>query len=346
MASSLPIDFCQLIKDRQFYIQNRPKLPRLELNLEEYSKHTPNEYAMRRKVEVLKHSKNSNNISLQNYGDRINKKIRNALTAEITCATRPTRTTECDVPGIPMIIQYDPTIPLINYLPQETRTFISDDYENNTFYIFKQPNNFANQNQQITDANNNKTINTANLISTMKITFYNSIIDNEIANIPFKLQLGISFNGTSINTTHLIIKLTTIDVYIYTNNLPIGKLLIIPNNNVNDFLLKIECDISGNFNFKQSLNYKLDYFLQLNNANMNVYNIYLIPNFSIEYSNIANINTANYEIIFNSDSSINISSQNVANVIYSSNQPIIFETLENRFISKNKSINPYKMKFM
>ncbi|NCA21789.1 MAG: hypothetical protein EBS86_11720 [Crocinitomicaceae bacterium] len=310
---------------------------------------------MRRKVEVLKYSKNANNISLQNYGDNISKKIRNALLSESTCATRPTRNTECNVPGRPFIIQYNPNIPLINYEPQNTRTFIVSDTNNDTFFIYYEPNYIANENQKTTDANNNKIIDTQTIHPPLKITFYNSVIDTSIVNIPFEAKIGISFVGNIQRETELTLQLNTFDVFIYTNNLLISRTTIAPT--TTNFLLQLNCILNeGSTNternviFNQNTNLVLKEFFALNNANMNVFKVYLIPNFTAIFDNIANVNSINYELLLNVEDGLN-EKTNVSGITYDYNLPIFMgDSGRGRNIAKNNisgfGQNPYKMQFL
>jgi len=354
MTATNPIDFCKLEEDRKFYIQHRPKLSRLDLNLEEYTAHTSSEYAMRRKVEVLKHLKNANNISLQNYGDNISKKLRNALMSESTCATRPTRNTESDVPGRPFIIQYNPAIPLINYEPQNTRTFIASDNNNDTFFIYYEPNYIANENQKTTDANNNQIIDTQTIQPPLKITFYNSVIDTFIVNVPFEAKIGITFAGNIQRETELTLQLNSFDVFIYTNNLLVSRTSIIPT--TENYLLQLNCILNeGSTNierdvvFNQNTNLVLKDYFSLNNANMNVFKVYLIPNFTATFDNVANVNSINYGVLLNVEDGLD-EKTNVSGITYEYNLPIFAGDVGERSIAKINvggcGRNPYKMQFL
>lgn len=127
-----------LSQKQQKALFNNPR-PRLELIPTPYPAHTQFQLSMRRKTEILQYDNarqntKTNNMTKQqkyayfasisvnrntipqngfppNGGSIISPKIVNCLLNRTT----PTSTTACDVPGPPIILQYDPTVPLYDY---------------------------------------------------------------------------------------------------------------------------------------------------------------------------------------------------------------------------------------
>ena len=110
---------------RQSQLFNVPP-PRYTLS-SPYQHYTKQQLDMRRKVEVLKYNSTT-------QASQTNSLTKNQLFAQVargtsyvgnlakcttgtvqSMSTLPTLTTACDVPGPPMILQYDPSIPLYNY---------------------------------------------------------------------------------------------------------------------------------------------------------------------------------------------------------------------------------------
>lgn len=104
-------------------------IPPIRLNLvSPYPTHTQAQLDMRRKVEILKY-KNQNTqtnglTKSQKWAKLVSgsaSSISQAATStpDLTCASDlliPTLTSACDVPGPPMYLTYDPTVPLYNYI--------------------------------------------------------------------------------------------------------------------------------------------------------------------------------------------------------------------------------------
>ena len=95
-----------------------------------YPANTKNQLDMRRKVEILKYqnqnSKSNNLTKAQKWSQMSSGKFKNISTYAIdnnsnnlNCESDeliPTLTTACDVPGPPIYLTYDPTVPLYNYI--------------------------------------------------------------------------------------------------------------------------------------------------------------------------------------------------------------------------------------
>lgn len=105
--------------------------PRLN-TVSPYPRYTSEQLNMRRKVEILKYSGSQQNTKTNNPSKKqqFSNLVRNAGTSrrmsqyQINQGTnrvcmsdklKPTSTTASDVPGKPMILQYDPDVPLYNY---------------------------------------------------------------------------------------------------------------------------------------------------------------------------------------------------------------------------------------
>lgn len=120
--------FCTGILLRKTQALENVPLTRITL-LSPYPLYTRNQLDMRRKIEILKYTNNSsgsktNNFTKKEMWSRLSNQYstQKKTTAQINndeveklCDLKPTLTTSCDVPGPPMILQYDPTIPLYNY---------------------------------------------------------------------------------------------------------------------------------------------------------------------------------------------------------------------------------------
>lgn len=106
--------------------------PRLDI-ISPYPFHTRQQLDMRRKVEILNYSNSQQNTKTNNFTKKQHfaNLVRNAgisstkvsqysinQQSNLACLSDkyiPTSTSACDVPGTPMILQYDPSVPLYNY---------------------------------------------------------------------------------------------------------------------------------------------------------------------------------------------------------------------------------------
>jgi hypothetical protein len=161
-------DILQFLRNRGAL--NRNIGNRIELQPTPYGRYTKHQLDMRRKVEILKNTSaksqtNKQTVS-QQYASAVtrNRSIRQQL-AESTPETcppnelRPTPTSASDIPGPIMILQYDPTVPLYNYvnnvnaysefneiiqspqlyvLPLVDNTVVSSDDYISTYYYFSE----------------------------------------------------------------------------------------------------------------------------------------------------------------------------------------------------------------
>ena len=90
--------------------------------------YTPRQLDMRRKTEILRYQNSTNNASRKSkfaYLSSVSNTTSRACPRSIT----PTSTTACDVPGPPIMLYYDPTVPLYNYQNAQTITFQDIPYD-------------------------------------------------------------------------------------------------------------------------------------------------------------------------------------------------------------------------
>jgi len=90
--------------------------------------YTPGQLDMRRKTEILRYQNSTNNASRKSkfaYLSSVSNTTSRACPRSIT----PTSTTACDVPGPPIMLYYDPTVPLYNYQNAQTITFQDIPYD-------------------------------------------------------------------------------------------------------------------------------------------------------------------------------------------------------------------------
>lgn len=121
-----------LTQKRQAALYN---IPPMRLNLiSPYPTHTQAQLNMRRKVEILKYANQNSQANGLTKSQRwaqivsgsvssISQSVAQALPVDLTCASDlliPTLTSACDVPGPPMYLTYDPTVPLYNYTNNRT----------------------------------------------------------------------------------------------------------------------------------------------------------------------------------------------------------------------------------
>lgn len=101
-------------------------------------KFTQQQLDMRRKVEILKYSKKaftSGNLSNRQNFSRLMRSNKNVKT-NIACTNDellPSLSTSCDVPGPPIILQLDPSVPLYNYEAGRNIFSLSNDTSDFTY---------------------------------------------------------------------------------------------------------------------------------------------------------------------------------------------------------------------
>lgn len=134
--------FCNYMSRRRSLALNNQ--PSIRFNLTSpYPSFTSEQLNMRRKVEILKYSNNAQNSKTNNFTKKemwsrlskgnVQKKSQNeiqkllALEEEKDCDQIPTSTTSCNVPGPPMMLYYDPSVPLYNYIQQRNYATRNED---------------------------------------------------------------------------------------------------------------------------------------------------------------------------------------------------------------------------
>jgi hypothetical protein len=117
-----------LCRQYKKYKEESPPLPRYDIisPYVQISDTNPNlvftkeQLDMRRKVEILRYQNNQMNSKTNNTTKSQNWSFLTGQTSHTkVCKDNPygdTLTTQCDVPGPPMILFYDPTVPLYNYI--------------------------------------------------------------------------------------------------------------------------------------------------------------------------------------------------------------------------------------
>jgi hypothetical protein len=119
---------CQVYKQKQQVALYNSPLIRLQMNPSPYPSFTQFQLDMRRKTEILKYSSNQQNTKTNNFTKKqlyanlaLNRNRTSTLQntdTNLVCngdATKITSTTACDIPGPPINIYYDPSVPLYNY---------------------------------------------------------------------------------------------------------------------------------------------------------------------------------------------------------------------------------------
>jgi hypothetical protein len=107
-------------KQRQLFLMGIASLPKNRIEMvSPYPNFTESQLNMRRKVEILQHTKNSSKGDQQSKSQKFARSInKNANTILNNCTSDlylPSLTSSCDVPGPIITLQYDPSVPLYNY---------------------------------------------------------------------------------------------------------------------------------------------------------------------------------------------------------------------------------------
>ena len=132
--NALMFDICQQRKRRQ--LNNIPPV-RFELTTSPYNQYSQKQLDMRRKIEILKYIPilQSNQTNSQTKKEKTTailkgtyKQLYNKLASQ-QCPNDekiPTLTSSCDVPGPVILLTYDPSVPLYNYISDlQTRSYSS-----------------------------------------------------------------------------------------------------------------------------------------------------------------------------------------------------------------------------
>ncbi len=293
---------CNINKQRQkFFLLNRPPT-RYEPNTP-YPQYTKMQLDMRRKAEILQYKKNSSQTSqltksqkfsmLVNANSYINKKSQC-----VEDMTKPQWTTSCDVPGQPILLYYDPTIPLYNYQTKQNPYAFENDVQdilqdnlvnglilslfNVSIYYQGGVNGLLPFNTQDTNF--------------MSLCIHNVISNNYIYN--FGIPLGVYISGYNPNnfpvTANFYLNKIILNIYYYPNTTSY-YVTDTTNNNflVNKHNISITTDISGSFTVNSLSNFNGNQYI----ANVDISKI-LLPS---QYGDVYNFN-------FTCNMSINITS--------------------------------------
>jgi len=138
------IEICNIIepilKNKQNRALNNNPPPRLNI-VSPYPINSSFQLNMRRKVEILKYASSQQNTKTNNLTEKqqfanlaknintisqyqINNSYSNLVCEEDKI--KPTISTSCDVPGPPIILQYEPTVPLYNYTNRDRSSAITN----------------------------------------------------------------------------------------------------------------------------------------------------------------------------------------------------------------------------
>lgn len=207
--------------------------PRLEL-VSPYPLFNQFQLNMRRKTEILQYdnfrqntktnnmtkkeryaylatNRNSSNISQNGISQQ------SQTLACIENRTKPTLTTACDVPGKPIILEYDPTVPLYNY--NESRTYAIVDNTKDILYVQYTKNIVEYLTTELDYVQPDVSMSYQTFTAQLGSLITNNSLSNSINYFRLKTPLAIWFNG-SINSGY--------DQY--------GNKIVKPAAGINDFI--------------------------------------------------------------------------------------------------------------
>lgn len=136
-----PNEIVRFIMDqrRERFLYNIPQ-ERLTIT-SPYPRHSKAQLDMRRKAEVLLYSASQSNSKTNSLTKKeqfayLSRSPNNSIISQADIrridyvvgsnSSNPTLTSSCDVPGPIITLQYDPTVPLYNYLPRDNSSYISN----------------------------------------------------------------------------------------------------------------------------------------------------------------------------------------------------------------------------
>jgi hypothetical protein len=262
---------------------------------------------MRRKVEILKYSNSQQNTKTNNFTKRQHfaNLVRNAgisstkvsqysinQQSNLECISdkyKPTLTTACDVPGPPMILQYDPSIPLYNYgnfknnrsgaIINPTLDAVYESYTQNIVEIVS--GNFYSLIPDKIIQSDTANYTYTGTLGTLMIR--NSVAENTYSfNISTPIAIwfnssikSIQYTGTSFNNKQsltdndvfLTIHIQSIQVLVYYNDTIINQVTVMNDSNSSIFV-----DTICNLKSASSLFYAIQYvgMLRINNLTLKV----------------------------------------------------------------------------
>lgn len=334
-----------LAQRRNIALYNVP-ITRLTL-ISPYPEFTKSQLDMRRKVEILKYSNNAsttktNNLTKKQYyallanGSTQNYSQNAILSSPIisTCsidAQLPTLTSSCDVPGPSMILQYDPSVPLYNYITNKQtfpdQNLVSDVVYNEytTNFIHFLENNSITLPADITSSIQKRSspigviIFTSNAVSTSKYTTFT--ISSPLALwVNFVCGLGLSdSNGNIIQTPRSLADTDEISMNITNINLTVaynGKAIVLPSSPILSSTLGLNDLRFQGKNISIGQNYGIQYIGMLNIKNLQlpfatntIYDISITVSYNV-YVNSVLISSNNPFDFFQTGIFTNITSEN------------------------------------
>ena len=120
---------CNLLAQRRKFLSLMPPPPRYT-PVSPYPTYTKQQLDMRRKIEVLQYKKNTTQTNQPTRSQSWAKIANSRTNSAVVCYKNPyipTSTTACDVPGPPIELSYDPSVPLYNYQTnQDAYSFFVD----------------------------------------------------------------------------------------------------------------------------------------------------------------------------------------------------------------------------
>lgn len=222
------LTICDKLLQRQRFLMNTPPPPRFT-PISPYPLFTKLQLDMRRKSEILQYKKNSTQTNKKTKSQRfvtiVNSK--NNVNNRIECnenLLKPTWTTASNIPGRPMMLQYDPTIPLYNYQTIQDTYAITDNPPND--WEVKLANNLSSIITKIPYQNQGGTGNNTIMMTTPETALLSLFIVNADSknfnyNYEMGIPVGIYVSGVNVNTQDITCTVTlkniTLNVYYYPN---------------------------------------------------------------------------------------------------------------------------------
>ena len=130
------LTICNQLKQRQRFLMNTPPPTRMT-PVSPYPIFTKIQLDMRRKFEILQYNKNASQTNKKTKSQKFSSVVssRNNVNVRVPCTEnlfKPTWTTASNIPGSPMILHYDQTVPIYNYQtvqnPYSTNDILPRDY--------------------------------------------------------------------------------------------------------------------------------------------------------------------------------------------------------------------------
>lgn len=286
--------FCQQRGFMQLY--NVP-LPRININDSNpylSGAFTKQQLDMRRKVEILKYGANKSSSQTNKITGRMRyamamRSAKNVPTSNVDtqqeseCDFIPTLTTSSNVPGPPMYLTYDPSVPLYNFSNFNTRTYPDYIPEQDTHWRFFKSNDIS-----LNSTSPGETLGYLIIYSAIpdQITFYSLIIP-----IAFSIQ---GTRNTGILTSNIQLQVETLTLEIYYNGNIVSSYDPEP---IDDSELRLTFDVSNNlpgaFSAKQFVGNVVFPSIRLATLPNYTYQLCAKATYSVVYSNSGS-NSNNY----------------------------------------------------